>query len=257
MDSTLEFTKQKVSQTMLTTDPWDYMYVENFLPQEFYDKLNKETLSMIDHNLRKDNPARRRVCLYDSRNHPNEEKSMELNIKKGWIDPKRIPSRTLSKEFCNIFLNKDLQDLLLLKFKNSGRCSERPQPKPENMYATYDIQTPGYKYHIHADSGQKIFSILLYLADEGDDENLGTRLYPSFTKPPHLDFHKDLVKIAPYKPNSLFLFSRINEGWYDDDGVFHRKCSNHAMTNPKTSQVLRRSIQVNLIDPLYKKRADQ
>jgi len=253
----VDFAREKMSQASLTTDPWDYLYVENFLPEEFYNKFDKETMSLLNHDKIQNN-ARRRVCIYDTRNS-DKDVSMETNTRKNWLN-KDWPStrRTdtaenampYSHKFCKIFEDKVFRDILLAKFKNSGRCGDRPQPKITGTYATYDVQTPPFKYKVHGEAGQKILSILVYLATKGDDESLGTRIYPGHTVPDRLDFDKDCVKIIPYRPNSIFLFSRTNDIWHDSDGVKHRKISNHAMQNNSTKTRLRRSIQLFYMEDL-------
>lgn len=259
MDNIIDLARERISQSSLTTDPWDYLYVENFLPEEFYDELSKETMSLLNHDELKKH-AKTKVCLYDTRKS-DEDESMKNNIEKvcrggdlgaTWLGSTR-PDHALdvlprASEFVKIFNDKVFRDLLLVKFKNSGRCGTIPPPKITSTYVAYDVHTPGYKYKIHGDSGKKILSIIFYLAAKGDDESLGTRIYPGHTICDNLDFDKDCVKILPYKPNSIFLFSRTNEKWRDDNGVERIKISNHAVDHNSTKTHLRRTLQVCFMD---------
>lgn len=261
MSNIIEFARERISQSPLTTDPWDYLYVENFLPEEFYDELSKETMSLLNHDELKKN-EKTKVSLYDTRKS-DEDQSMKNNVEKvcrggdlgvNWLGSTR-PDHALdvlprASEFFKIFNDKVFRDLLSVKFKNSGRCGTVPQPKLTCTYAAYDVHTPGYTYKIHCDSGKKILSIIFYLAAKGDDESLGTRIYPGHIVPGDLDYDKDCVKILPYKPNSIFFFSRTNEKWKDDDGVERMKISNHAVQHKSTKTYLRRTIQLCFMDRL-------
>jgi len=261
MGNIIELARERISQSSLTTDPWDYLYVENFLPEEFYDELSKETMSLLNHDELKEH-SKTKVCLYDTRKS-DEDESMKNNVDKvcpggdigaTWLGSTR-PDHALdvlprASDFFKVFNDKVFRDLLLVKFKNSGRCGTHPQPKITSTYVAYDVHTPGYRYKIHGDSGQKILSMIFYLATKGDDESLGTRIYPGHTRCDDLDFDKDCVKTLPYKPNSILIFSRTNEKWKDANGVERIKISNHAVRHKSTKTRLRRCIQICFMDRL-------
>ena len=180
------------------------MYVEDFLPWPIYDKVDKETSSLIDPTA---------------------------------LDRRTTVLLSPSNDLCKVFKDKSVQNLLLEKFKNSGMCGEVPQPTILGTYIVYDVQPPGFVYKIHIDSMTKILSIIFYLASKDDDESLGTRLYPGDKKAKHLNVYTDCVKIAPYKPNTILCFSR-NDPKFNPSKYW----TNHAMINSSTKQ--RRSIQI-------------
>ena len=215
---TIQFVKTRILQSSLSIEPWDHLYVEDFLPGPIYDKVDKETSSLIN--------------LTDL----SKRKQLALSP---------------SNDFCKVFKDKSVQDLLFEKFKSSGKCGEVPQPTIKKARIAYDVQPPGYRYRVHNDAPWKILSIIFYLAAKDDDEELGTRLYPG-DKPPHtivslrrkphkkihnFNIHTDCVKISPYKPNAILIFSR-------NDPILNpsKYWTNHAMINSSTK--CRRSIQV-------------
>jgi len=221
MSNALEHILNKINEAQLIQDPWPYLFIEEYVPESFYKKLINETTSI-------------HFQIGASRRQIQEV----LNT---WYDISPISSNyggeTL-QEYCDIVSSKDLQDAIYLKFadflKKYGHVNYVNKSQDiVGVVTEYDVITRGWKYPIHSDIKKKLFTHLHYLAVEGDDKSIGTRLYPNTGKGNSLDFDKDCLMTLPYLPNSVLIFcpSNVNE---------HR--TNHAVCHRSKQTNYRRSL---------------
>lgn len=91
----------------------------------------------------------------------------------------------------------------------------------------------GFELRPHTDGGIKLVTGLVYLAEPGDPESLGTRIYrpkdPEFADSGNGSFstdEMDEVATIPYRRNTMLLFARTNRSFHgvaaDSSGVARR-----------------------------------
>ena len=97
-----------------------------------------------------------------------------------------------------------------------------------------DVKTSYVYNEVHPDRSDKLITMLHYLADDGDDESLGTFLYTPDRDGKELDVFKDRVKSSPYISNCVLFFSPRDEDNYR---------TNHCMANKSDKTFLRKSFQ--------------
>tara|TARA_B110000285_G_C15111803_1_gene611564 strand:+ start:422 stop:1129 length:708 start_codon:yes stop_codon:yes gene_type:complete len=203
-----EYVLSKIIDVEVTDEPWNHIVIKDFLPQILYDNIKQETMEYTDRDEVKESNIRAyHIYANESISH--------------------FPSTPYLKEYYDILLDKDivkaLSDKLLLA-----------QP-PIDFYSELNLFTQGYNYgEIHPDRSDKVITMLHYLADEGDDESIGTLMYTPYEKGNNLDVFDDCIKSAPYISNCALFFS-------PRDGEDFK--TNHCMANKSETTFLRKSFQ--------------
>jgi hypothetical protein len=188
--------------------PWPHLIIENFLPEDLYIGVKQET-EVYTKNQILQNTNIRAFHIY-----VNE--SVKVS-----------PTTPNLKEYYNILQDSDItsaiKEKLSIKFN------------PKDFYSELNLFTKGYIYdEIHPDHSSKLITMLHYLAEEGDDEALGTFLYPPNKDATKMDVFEDCVKIAPYVSNTACLFAP------KDTKEFKTL---HCMANVSEKTFLRKSFQ--------------
>ena len=205
--NTKEYILEKITNAIIDNDPWDHVVIKNFLPESFYNDIVKETEKYTKREeLKKSN-----IRAY----HIYVNKSVSV-----------FPDSPALKEYYDILLDKDITNAIETKLS--------VPTSPKDFYSELNLFTQGYNYgEIHPDRSDKAITMLHYLADEGDDESIGTLLYTPHKDGRHLDVFKDCLKSSPYITNCVLLFA-------PKDGAYK---TNHCMANKSEHTFLRKSFQ--------------
>ena len=206
--STKEYVLEKIINARVNNDPWDHVVIKNFLPKSFYENLVKET----EEYTKREELKQSNIRAY----HIYVNKSISL-----------FPNSPFLKEYYNILLDKDISEAI--ESKLSIIIS------PKDFYSELNLFTQGYNYgEIHPDRSDKTITMLHYLADEGDDDSIGTFLYTPYKNGKHLNVFEDRLKSSPYISNCVLFFS-------PKDGKDYK--TNHCMANKSQTTFLRKSFQ--------------
>jgi len=215
---------KKVRDAELLTSPWEHLYIENFFPDELYRDLKAYLATRVD---------------LDRIGEGERHDYMLIHHNKEIID-----DNPLVREYYKAMWNPTMISALFSSFtmENSYHKPEQPTHEAMDFYADYDVVTRGFSYHIHPDIYPKLFTIVHFLADPGDDPELGTRLYPSTHPFPKCDESSDYEKIAKFLPNSAIIFSPSGYTRPRASGL-KATATNHGYAHDSASTPYRRSIQ--------------
>ena len=206
--STKEYILKKITNATIDNDPWDHVIIEDFLPKSLYENVVKET----EKYTKKQELEQKNTRAY----HIYVNKSVSL-----------FPNSPALKEYYNMLLDKDISNAIesKLSIKNP----------PKDFYSELNLFTQGYNYgEIHPDRSDKAITMLHYLADEGDDDSIGTLLYTPYKDGRSLDVFKDCLKSSPYVSNCVLLFAPKDRKDFK---------TNHCMANKSEQTFLRKSFQ--------------
>lgn len=160
-------------------EPFEHLYIENFLPDNFYLKLmesvNKLNWWFDDNKKKRSEWNRYTICCHYQ------------------ID---YLSNDIIKEYNKLFLNETLQKYFLDRFsyKKSNKL-------PKHVHIQLDSLKNGMKHALHCDKEPKYLTFVVYLAEDSKYLNLGTKIY---------DSNKNYIKTTQYKPNSVLIFAPSN-----------------------------------------------
>jgi len=206
--SNKEYVLEKITNSKIDTYPWDHIIIKDFLPKSFYQNLIKETEKYTKRKELKQ-PNVRAYHIYAN-------KSISL-----------FPNSPFLKEYYDILLDKDIMDAIESKLSITK--------SPKDFYSELNLFTQGYNYgEIHPDRSDKAITMLHYLADEDDDDSIGTLLYTPYKDGRQLDVFKDCLKSSPYISNCVLFFA-------PKDGKDFK--TNHCMANKSKQTFLRKSFQ--------------
>jgi hypothetical protein len=205
-----EHVLNKILNSEITSDPWDHLIIKDFLPQSLYNGVVKETEEYTK-NKKLKKPNIRAYHIYVN-------KSVSV-----------YPSTPFLKEYYDILLDDLIVESLKKKLSLKQELCD--------LYSELNMFTKGYVYdEIHPDRCDKAITMLHYLADEGDDESLGTFLYTPHKHGKNLDVFNDRVASSPYVGNCVLFFVP-----QDTKNPFYR--TNHCMANKSDTTFLRKSFQ--------------
>ena len=200
-----KYVLDRINSTEIQTHPWKHLIIDNFLPEELYLGIKTET----DEYLNK----AKKLNIKDRAYHTNVNLS-----KKRYPDQKTQPYLF---EYYNILSDQEVElaikDRVNLEGYHTNNLSK-------DMYSTFDIQRSGFVYDsVHPDHEQKIHTLVHYLADEGDDDSLGTTMYSPNIPGEKQNLKTDYVQRAKYKSNSALLFSPCQHklGYLTNHGMLH------------------------------------
>ena len=205
---------KKIESANVDLWPWEHLHIEELIPNDLYVNLREFLIG----NEEQDKFRERSKFRHDK---------MLFSLSRDM----RIDTPYVMEYIDMLFLNEDIIKMLVSKFNTEHSYipdMERHNPNISrslterntnreivDMYSEYDVLKQGFDHPIHQDVPPKFISLVHYFAEDGDDETLGTRLYPGwkvFNKPIHDDSHsKDVSlyyeKTIPYLPNSSLIFS--------------------------------------------------
>jgi hypothetical protein len=210
----IEYVIDKISNTELKTDPWEHLEIRNFLPSDLYQELKSYVSSLNFVNKIKPTERHSYSLVHQSRNLIDDDSAV--------------------REYYSIMWNQSIIDLLKSKFTmENSYTNDNGNQEVIDFDIAYDVVRRPFKYKVHSDVKQKLFTCIHYFADEGDDENLGTGMAPSTHPYPVYDLENVTdKKTAKYIPNNLFIFSPSGHPkgtpGYTDGGP--RKCK-HTKNN--------------------------
>lgn len=203
-----EYVHNRILKSEVSTNPWNHLIIKDFLPEDLYNGVKEETLKYTQNSvLEKTNVRAFHIYVNES-----------VNV---------FPSTPYLKEYYDILLNSDIVNTIKSKLSINQNHKD--------FYSELNLFTKGYVYdEIHPDRSDKLITMLHYLANEGDDESLGTMLYPPDKDGTKMDVFKDCVKSAPYIGNTVCLFTPNDSKEYK---------TNHCMANQSDKTFLRKSFQ--------------
>tara|TARA_Y100000816_G_C26108368_1_gene590163 strand:- start:4313 stop:5005 length:693 start_codon:yes stop_codon:yes gene_type:complete len=208
LDANKKYVLNQIKNSDVSNEPWSHLIVKNFLPKDLYDGVIQETEQYTQNSALK-KPNIRAYHIY-----VNQSASV-------------FPDTPFLKEYYDILLDKDV--LRVIENKLSVLIS------PKDFYSELNLFTQGYNYgEIHPDRSDKAITMLHYLADDGDDDSIGTLLYTPYKNGNQLDVFKDCIKSAPYVSNCVLLFAPKDEKGFK---------TNHCMANKSKDTFLRKSFQ--------------
>ena len=208
MENNKQFVLNKILNTEVSEDPWKHLIIKDFLPSHLYNGVKDEVSFYTEDPVLK----RKNVRAY----HIFANHSVGL-----------MPQAPNLLEYYNILLDESIVNAIKSKLSVSQH--------PKDFYSELNLFTQGYNYgEIHPDRSDKLITMLHYLAEEGDDESLGTFLYNPHKDGSELDVFKDKVASAPYISNCACLFAPQDT---------KELKTNHCMANNSDKTFLRNSFQ--------------
>jgi hypothetical protein len=217
--SNKEYVLSKINSVEVSNDPWRHVIIYDFLPQDLYDQIKEET----------------GVYLQRKELRGQEGKGIRawhLNVNKSqgvYPDASEQPGL---REYYDILSDPDIEKAIKLKANLEGYHNDNLS---EDMWSSFDIQSSGFVYdEVHADHESKIHTLIHYLADEGDDESLGTTMYSPDIPGLQQDVEKDFVSRAKFIPNSVLIFSPCRKKGH---------MTNHAMLHLSEKTAFRKTLQ--------------
>ena len=203
-----EYVLNRIIESECSENPWRHLIIKDFLPKSLYEGVKNETSSYTDNKVL----GEKGVRGY----HIFVNESVDV-----------YPTTPYLKEYYDILLDESVVNSIKDKLLISQN--------PKDFYSELNVFTRGYVYdEVHPDRSDKLITMLHYLADDGDDESLGTFLYTPDRDGKELDVFKDRVKSSPYISNCVLFFSPR-----DDDNYR----TNHCMANKSDKTFLRKSFQ--------------
>jgi len=157
--------------------PFPHIYIENFMPPEYYGDLLKEVKNLnwwkgYDGEDMKEKWNRYTITSYYKKDYLN---------------------KPILKKYQEVFSNKKLQKHFLDLFE-----SKRNNNLPKNIHIQLDTLKMGMDHALHCDKLPKYLTFVHYLAEDDKYPQVGTKIY---------DFEKKYVDTAKYLPNSCLIFA--------------------------------------------------
>ena len=235
----IEYVIDKISNTELKTDPCEHLEIRNFLPSDLYQELKSYVSSLNFVNKIKPTERHSYSLVHQSRNLIDDDSAV--------------------REYYSIMWNQSIIDLLKSKFTmENSYTNDNGNQEVIDFDIAYDVVRRPFKYKVHSDVKQKLFTCIHYFADEGDDENLGTGMAPSTHPYPVYDLENVTdKKTAKYIPNNLFIFSpsghpKGTPGYTDggprkDLNVNTPKTTNHYYENLSDTTEFRKTCHIHYL----------
>jgi len=197
--------RNAVGSAPLLTDPYEHVVVERLLPDDVYALL-----------LRAIPPAE----FFDD--HDRIKQNLTFPMEYGptltatvWSYFDDVIARTMIRPAVLERFHDPLQAHFAMVFGEEfvGRANELPQAASGGRLM---LRRPGYHLGPHRDPKRSMLTCLLYLAREGDSEQYGTQIfrvlgdaeadYKQTYYPEQAGGRCELVKVVPYRPNTMLVF---------------------------------------------------
>ena len=208
MENALSHLIGRLRGVKVDTDPFPHYYVEQVLPENYYEQLLKHLPgSSVYENLYEVTDLKL--------DHFRHRYQRDLN--EGWTNALPAELQNFWNSFNEWFLSAQLAEAFLESFAEPlrPRIGAREAWPEVSVEAQFIRHRAGYFLGPHSDLYTKLVVVLLYFAPDARAERLGTSLYrprrEGFSCPDskHYAFEDFIrVKTAPYKPNSLLAFVR-------------------------------------------------
>lgn len=222
MDSK-KYVLQKILNTEVQIYPWKHLIINNFIPTSLYEGIKQE------------------VSVYNDKfSKAKSKRGYTTEINKSQNVFPNSNTNPYLHEYAQIISDPDIEKVIKQKVNIEGYHSNNLS---KDMWSSFDIQSPGFIYDVHPDHESKIHTLVHYLADFGDDKNLGTTLYSPDKntfggvywcddcnqekcicgkKLPPFNTTKDFLKRASYIPNNAIIFSPCTKiGSITNHSMFH------------------------------------
>lgn len=210
-----DYLQKKISSATIEVDPYPHILIENIFPKEYYKfllefEIGTEYLQGLDEVGRVSN-------------YPPGRKFIELKENMPILPqgPREFWQETAT------FINEKMTALMLEKFSPYvAQTLGRNTSTDITSETLYVRDHRGYALSPHTDSPEKILTFLIYLAKDSKHKNLGTSVYrpkdPNFScngGPLHPFENFELLKTAPYQPNTLFGFVKGDQSFHGVEPV--------------------------------------
>lgn len=200
-----EHVRRAVAAAPLLTDPYEHVVVERILPDDVYDLLLRAIPPpefFDDHDRVKQNLT-----------FPMEYGPTLTERVWGYFDD--VVARQIIRPVVVEKFHEPLQRYFADVFGADavGRAEALPQAASGGRLM---LRRPGYHLDPHRDPKRSMLTCLMYLAREGDSEQHGTQIfrvhgdseadYKQTYYPEQAGARCELVKVVPYRPNSMLVF---------------------------------------------------
>ena len=210
-----EYILNKILTSEVSSEPWKHMIIKDFLPEDLYLGIKQEISPYLKRKEIDNKWMRSFANLYNKSVNFQPDKNTHPHL----------------YEYFKILSDIEIENAIKQRVNlNDYHTNELSI----DMWSALDINKSGLVYDVHQDHGSKMHTLVHYLADEGDDETLGTSLYTANEDYTELDTTKDFVKCAPYLPNTVIIFSPCTKKGF---------MTNHAMFNLSKTTIYRKTIQ--------------
>ena len=202
----------RIKNSDVSIDPWKHLIVEDFLPQSLYEGIKKETSVYIE-----------KMKMYKPENKGVRGYHVNVNMSMNVFPSSSEPYLT---EYYEILLDRDIENIIKEKVFLNGY---HKNIESVDMYGTFDVMTSGFTYdEVHPDHEAKMITMIHYLADECDDESLGTLLYSPKTDGSKQSVVDDIVLKTRYISNCVLFFAPCwKTGFMSNHSMMH-----HSKTTP-------------------------
>ena len=208
-----------LERTELRRDPSPHLFIENVLPDEFYD-------SMVEHlPLKSDVYKGWAIGKAAGKTHYQQRKQIYIH-NRAMLEKFDLGTPEVREFWLNFqtwFMSKELQDLMLSPFEPELKERFDGQILPSNgevvTNGMINFHEAGYFIGPHPDTVDRIVTAIFYLAEDGAPEDMGTHFYrpidPSYASVKHGEFSDfNRVSTAPYRRNSAVLFLRTRNSYH-------------------------------------------
>lgn len=199
-----EFIRNKVEGSVVATEPFPFLYIQDFFPKDYYRKLESifpEDKYLTSINDKKYKPldtvivGRKTLTIFNS--------DITYQELEGYPFAKEARAfRKWSRDF--------LVPLIAYKLNVPMATSSWDDTR-------FVVDTEGYVKHPHTDNPQKLFSILIYMSNSKCGTTIVKPKDPDF-KDSYGNDHKfgqfDMAFDPPFVPNALIAFPRTDTSFH-------------------------------------------
>jgi hypothetical protein len=221
--------EEKLEAGVLEKHPFPHMIIEDFFPQDVFDKLMEYSPfkknrgvewqgreASADITSKTPYFARKQINF-----HENQEFEAPAEQRQFWND---LKSEFLDKHWFEEAVLRKYEEYFRLRFGDLVDEPDFLQLFTKEFFL--QRHEPGYYIGPHTDVPARVFTCIFALADREGFERFGTQLlipkdrldrcWGNDHYPPE-DF--DLVKVAPYKPNNFLLFFKTRHSFHAVDAI--------------------------------------
>ncbi len=210
---------EAIDRTEIRTDPSPHLFIENVLPDEFYDALRAHL--PVKSDVYKGWAIGKAV----GRTHYQQRKQIYIH-NRDMLERFDLGSLEVREFWLNLqtwFMSRELQQLMLAPFETwlEERFGGQVLPQEGTVVTNgmINFHEAGYFIGPHPDTKDRIVTAIFYLAEDGAPEEMGTHFYrpkdPAYTSVSHGEFSDfNRVSTAPYRRNSAVLFLRTATSYH-------------------------------------------
>lgn len=198
-----QYVKQKIEGSVLVTDPFRCVYINNIFPDDFYKHI--ESIFPADEYLTTNSQKQYKTLDFVLK----ERKTLSMfNRMNGYDDLKGFPFVKESVELRRWFafsLIPIVADKLQIQL---GECDDDTR---------YVVDLPGYMKRPHTDVSQKLFSVLIYMSNSKCGTTILRPKERGLTDSRGIDHRYDQFEEVfdpPFVPNTLIAFERSDVSFH-------------------------------------------